>query len=539
MGRSDTLVQLFDSTLRDGAQAEGISFSVMDKLKIVQALDELGINYVEAGNPGSNPKDLEFFTAVKSLELHHVKLVAFGSTRRRNIAVSEDANVQSLLTADTPTVAIFGKSWDFQVSDILKTTLAENLAMIADTVRFFVQAGKEVIFDAEHYYDGYADNPEYALKTVQVAAEAGASCIALCDTRGGSIPSFVATATQKAIELLKESYPDVIIGIHAHNDSSLADANSITAVEMGARHVQGTLIGFGERCGNANLATIIPTLQLKMGYQALDEQALAKLYQISHLVAEIANVSIAHGTPYIGRSAFTHKGGMHIDGIGKNPKSFEHIDPEVVGNERRVLMSEVAGRATILRRIQKYAPSITKDDPKTKQIIEALKELEREGYQFEGAESSFELVIAKYLGTYKPYFLLDHYKTLGELPFTGDPTMRHTALIKVAVDGQTAITAAEGDGPVHALDSALRKVLENFYPLLAKIYLTDYKVRVLDSVQASAAKVRVLIETSDGEHFWSTVGVSTDIIEASWIALVDSIEYKLMKEGITPPQIHL
>ena len=310
------------------------------------------------------------------------------------------------------------------------------------------------------------------------------------------------------------------------------------AVEAGARQVQGTLVGFGERCGNACLATIIPTLQLKMGFEVISDDALSHLTLVSHSVAEIANVSIPHGTPYIGRSAFTHKGGMHIDGIGKNPRSFEHIDPESVGNERRLLMSEVAGRASILKRINRYAPQLGKEAPETIQIIDTLKQMEMNGYQFEGAESSFELVIAKHLGKYKPYFELDHYKTLGEKPLTGGPETSHTAVVKVAVDGETAITAAQGDGPVHALDKALRKVLENFYPLLSTIHLTDFKVRVLDSEQASAAKVRVLIETTDGEYSWSTVGVSTDIIEASWMALVDSIEYKLMKEGVVPPTAH-
>ncbi len=534
MGR----VSLFDSTLRDGAQAEGISFSVLDKLKIVKMLDDLGVDYVEAGNPGSNPKDLEFFQEVSSLELSHVRLVAFGATRRRDIRVEDDTNIQSLLSANTPVVSIFGKSWDFQVTDIIRTSLDENLAMIRDTVGYLVQSGKEVVFDAEHFFDGYEENRQYAMDSVLVAAEAGAASIVLCDTRGGAVPSLIASATSDVVEFLASRFPDIVVGIHTHNDASCADANSIVAVEAGARQVQGTLVGFGERCGNACLATIIPTLQLKMGFEVISDDALSHLTLVSHSVAEIANVSIPHGTPYIGRSAFTHKGGMHIDGIGKNPRSFEHIDPESVGNERRLLMSEVAGRASILKRINRYAPQLGKEAPETIQIIDTLKQMEMNGYQFEGAESSFELVIAKHLGKYKPYFELDHYKTLGEKPLTGGPETSHTAVVKVAVDGETAITAAQGDGPVHALDKALRKVLENFYPLLSTIHLTDFKVRVLDSEQASAAKVRVLIETTDGEYSWSTVGVSTDIIEASWMALVDSIEYKLMKEGVVPPTAH-
>lgn len=538
MSNNQERVALFDSTLRDGAQAEGISFSVLDKLKIVKLLDDLGVDYVEAGNPGSNPKDLEFFQQVYSMELKHVRLVAFGSTRRRNIAVEEDANIQSLLSANTPVVSIFGKSWDFQVTDIIRTSLKENLAMIHDTISFLVNHGKEVVFDAEHFFDGYIENQLYAMETVLQAAAAGASSIALCDTRGGAVPSQISEATSQVVQELSKSYPGVIVGIHTHNDSSCADASSIVAVEAGARQVQGTLVGFGERCGNACLATIIPTLQLKLGYDVVEDDALSHLTLVTHSVAEIANVSIPHGTPYIGRSAFTHKGGMHIDGISKNPRSFEHINPELVGNERRMLMSEVAGRATILKRIQRYAPDLGKEAPETRQIIDTLKHMEMSGYQFEGAESSFELVIAKHLGKYKPYFVLDHYKTLGERPLMGDPLASHTAVVKVAVDGQMAIAVAQGDGPVHALDKALRKVLEDFYPLLGIVHLTDYKVRVLDSKDASAAKVRVLIETTDGEISWSTVGVSTDIIEASWMALVDSIEYKLMKEGVVPPASH-
>ena len=538
MSRVQNRIELFDSTLRDGAQGEGISFSVLDKIKIVQLLDEIGVDYVEAGNPGSNPKDLEFFREVSNLSLKNVKLVAFGATRRRNIDVTEDANLASLIQAGTDYVSIFGKSWDFQVTDIIRTTLEENLAMIRDTIGYMVSQGKGVIFDAEHFYDGYIENKEYALKTVLEAAEAGAQSIALCDTRGGTIPSIIADATREVVKLLENEYPDLVIGIHTHNDISCAEASSLLAVEAGARQVQGTFIGFGERCGNANLATIIPSLQLKLGYDVLTPEALSHLTYTSHAIAEISNISIPHGTAYIGRSAFTHKGGMHIDGVSKNPKAFEHIAPEDVGNERRFLTSEVSGRSTILKQIQKYAPDLDKNAPQTTHIIDKLKTLEMEGYQFEGAESSFELVIAKELGKYTPFFSLDHYRTLGEMPPTGDAETSHTAVVKVFVNGQSAIEAAQGDGPVHALDKALRGVLETFYPCLAQIRLTDYKVRVLDSMHASAAKVRVLIETSEEEMSWSTMGVSTDIIEASWLALVDSIEYKLMKEGVIPASDH-
>ncbi len=527
-------VSIFDSTLRDGAQGEGISFSVLDKLKIVQLLDDLGIEYVEAGNPGSNPKDLEFFREVSSLDLKSVKLVAFGSTRRRNTKASDDANLASLLTADTPYVSIFGKSWDFQVTDIIRTTLKENLAMISDTVAYMTSCNKKVIFDAEHFYDGYIENEKYAIETIRAAVDAGAVSIALCDTRGGTVPSLIGSITRRIVDM----FEGVEIGIHAHNDISCADASSLIAVENGARSVQGTLVGFGERCGNANLSTIIPSLQLKMGYDVISPEALSHLTLTAHSLSEIANVSIPHGTAYVGRSAFTHKGGMHIDGIGKNPRSFEHIQPELVGNERRVLMSEVSGRATILKQIKKYAPHLEKDAPETKKIIDSLKRLEMSGYQFEGAESSFELIIAKHLGKYTPFFTLDHYKTFGEMPNNGQTETSHTAVVKVFVNKESAIEVAQGDGPVHALDKALRKVLNNFYPQLSQIHLSDYKVRVLDSLNASAATVRVLIETTDGECSWSTVGVSTDLIEASWMALVDSIEYRLMKEGVIPSSTH-
>lgn len=528
-------IEIFDSTLRDGAQAEGISFSVLDKLKIVQLLDELGVDYAEAGNPGSNPKDLEFFKEAANLHLNHIELVAFGSTRRPSSNAANDTGIAQLLSAGTDTISIFGKSWDFQVTDILRTTLAENIAMIRDTIAYLVAKGKTVLFDAEHFFDGYKSNPDYAMKTLEAAADAGAKTLVLCDTRGGSLPTYVKEITHLVVDTLKRTYSKIAIGIHTHNDSSCAEANSLMAVESGARQVQGTLVGFGERCGNANLATLIPTLSIKMGYEVLLPGSLTKLTLITRSVAEIANIGISDGMPYVGISAFTHKGGMHIDGIAKNPLSFEHIDPELVGNERRLLMSEVAGRAMVLNRIQKYAPSIGKDDERTKAIINTLKRMEMVGYQFEGAESSFELIICKHLGTYHPYFTLDHYKTLGERPLIGGPETSHTAVVKVHVDGQSAIAVAQGDGPVHALDKALRKVLEGFYPSLNGMHLTDYKVRVLDSRSATAAQVRVLIETTDGSTNWSTVGVSADIIDASWMALVDSIEYKLMKEGVAAP----
>ena len=513
---------IYDSTLRDGAQAQGISFTVEDKLKIVSRLEKLGITYIEAGNPGSNPKDLDFFERVKKIELKNSRLIAFGSTRRANIKAAEDVNVQSLLKADTDAVAIFGKSWDFHVTEILKTTLDENLKMIYDTVSFFKSKGKEVVFDAEHFFDGYKANAAYAMDSLKAAFDAGADCLCLCDTNGGAFPADIYEITAKAVDRF-----NVMIGIHCHNDSGMAVANSIMAVQAGAGHVQGTINGFGERCGNANLCTIIPNLQLKLGFGCIPEDGIKNLTAAARYVSEIANIVHDERAPYVGSCAFAHKGGMHIDAVQKNPASFEHINPERVGNARRILMSEVAGRSTILSKINEIDPSITRDSPETKLIIDKLKQLEHEGYQFEAAESSFELVIRKMLGKYKPSFELGEFKVMVIEPLPSN--VKSSAMIKIKVGEQEEITAAEGDGPVNALDNAVRKALEKFYPQVRDIKLTDYKVRVLDSSEATAAKVRVLIESTDGNEVWTTIGVSTDIIEASWIALVDSIEYKLSK----------
>ena len=518
------LVTILDSTLRDGAQAEGISFSVPDKLKIVTTLDELGVSYIEAGNPGSNPKDLEFFKEVKKLHLKAAKLAAFGSTRRRNINVAEDSNVQSLLEADTPVVVIFGKTWDFHVTDIIKTTLEENLAMIYDTIKFLKEHGKEVLFDAEHFFDGYKSNKDYALSALKKAEEAGADCIVLCETNGGAFPDEIYEIVGEVSRHIKAP-----IGIHTHDDTGMGVANSIMAVLAGASHVQGTLVGFGERCGNANLSAIIPNLQVKRVYRCIPQENMLKLTTLSRRVAEIANVSLKDNMPYVGKSAFAHKAGMHIDGVTKASVSFEHVPPESVGNERRFLMSEVAGRSTIIEKVQRIAPNVTKDDEVTTQIINRIKDLEHQGYQFEGADGTFELLVRKALGKYKPFFDLEEFKIIGEEP-KGKKGVSSSAIIKVRVGSAVEMTAAEGEGPVNALDTALRKALEVFYPELKSVHLTDYKVRVLDTKSATAAKVRVLLESTDGEDYWSTVGVSTDIIEASWIALVDSIEYKLIKD---------
>ena len=515
-------VAIFDSSLRDGAQAEGISFSVEDKLKILELLDGHGVDYIEAGNPGSNPKDLEFFARAKGIALKHAKLAAFGSTRRRDTKVESDDNVQSLLLADTPVIVIFGKSWDFHVTEIIRTSLEENLNMIRETLAFFKSKGKEVVYDAEHFFDGYKNNPDYAVKSLQAAVDGGADCLVLCDTNGGTFSSEVAGIVKAMVARF-----DLPIGIHAHNDCGMAVANSVIAVENGARHVQGTYIGFGERCGNANLSTIIPCLGVKRDFECLPADQYKNITHVARHIAAISNVALNERDPFVGNCAFAHKGGMHIDGVNKASSSFEHINPELVGGERRFLMSEVSGRRMILDKIWEVDPSITKDDAVTDSIMKRLKEMEHEGYQFEGAESTFELVIRKQLGKYRPFFELEHFKIIGEQPTNGE--YGSSAIIKVKVDGTDEITAAEGDGPVHALDSALRKALDKFYPELSNVHLTDYKVRVINGRDATAAKVRVLLQSTDGDSVWTTVGVSTDIIEASWIALVDSIEYKLLK----------
>ena len=517
-------VRIFDSTLRDGAQGQGISFSLEDKIKIVKVLDEIQVDYIEAGNPGSNPKDMEFFKRLKNVELKNAKVVAFGSTRRPKVNVKDDKNLKDLLLSGADTIVVFGKSWDFQVTDIIKTSLDENVNMIKDTIEYLCVKGKEVIFDAEHFYDGYKANKEYAMATLKAAEEAGAKVVVLCDTNGGTLPQEIYSITKRIKEAIK-----VELGIHSHDDMGMAVANSIMAVEAGASQVQGTFIGIGERCGNANLSTIIPTLKLKLGYKVLNDNELVNLTKTSRYIAEICNITLSDEDPFVGNSAFAHKGGMHIDAVTKSPKSYEHIEPELVGNKRRFLVSEVSGKSTILQEIQKIFPNISKDDKSVQKITDRLKELEYDGYQFEGAEGTVELVIRKIIGKYKPFFKLNHFKIIGEQPY-GSEEFSSTAVINITVDGQNEMTAAEGEGPVNALDKAIRKALEVFYPELKQARLVDYKVRVLDSESATEAKVRVLIESTDGIESWSTVGVSRDVIQASWIALVDSIEYKLIKD---------
>ena len=521
---SNRCIEIFDSTLRDGAQGEDISFSLEDKIKVAIALDKIGVSYIEAGNPGSNPKDMEFFKKMRDIKLKNSKLAAFGSTRKANINIEEDNNIKSLLKAGTAVVTIFGKTWDFQVLKILNTSLEENLNMIRDSVAYLKNNNKEVIFDGEHFFDGYKANPEYAIKTLLVAKEAGADVVVLCDTNGGTLTSEIKNIVETVISNVGGR-----VGIHCHNDIDMAVSNSIMAVENGVCHIQGTFIGVGERCGNANLSAIIPTLQLKLGYEVISEENISELTKTAKYISEISNIKLLDNMPYVGASAFAHKGGMHIDAIFKTPESYEHISPEVVGNDRRFLVSEVSGKSTIVKEIQKIFPSIKRDSKEVEKITNRLKELEYEGYKFEGAEGTIELLIRKTIGKYKPFFELKHFKTIGEQPWnTKDFTS--TALINVIVEGKNKMTAAEGDGPVNALDKALREALETFYPQLKEVRLVDYKVRVLDSESATGAKVRVLIESTDGVENWSTVGVSRDVVQASLIALVDSIEYKLIKD---------
>ncbi|MDR0456148.1 MAG: citramalate synthase [Treponema sp.] len=515
-------IEILDTTLRDGAQGEGIVFSVRDKLAVAQALDELGVAWIEAGNPGSNPKDLEFFRLASSLRLNIAKICAFGSTRKKGVKAADDSQLRSLLDAETEGVVIFGKSWDLHVSEVLRVDFEENIAMIAETIAFMKAQGRTVIYDAEHFFDGYASNSDYALSTVKAATETGADRIVLCDTNGGAFPD----AVSAALKAVRQEFGGVV-GIHAHNDSGLALANTITAVQAGCTHVQGTLAGFGERCGNTALAALIPSIELKLKLRCLPEGNLARISQLTRRVAEIANVAINDDMPYVGAHAFSHKGGMHTDGILKDKRSFEHIAPEAVGNDRHILMSEIGGRSAIAERAKKIDAAITKDHPVTAALAEKIKNLEAEGWAFEGADASFEILIRRELGLYKPLFSIEAYRVMSEHPAVEAIACSH-AWVKVLVEDKYEVAAAEGDGPVNALDGALRRALTRFYPSLAAVRLEDYKVRVIDGKEATAARVRVLIESTDGQRSWNTVGVSADIIDASRAALADSIEYKLI-----------
>ncbi|MEW5977240.1 MAG: citramalate synthase [Acidobacteriota bacterium] len=523
-------IQIYDTTLRDGSQGEAISFSVEDKLHIAKKLDEMGIDYIEGGWPGSNFKDMAFFRRVPELELKHARVAAFGSTRHPRNTVESDRNLQALLEANTPTVTIFGKSWDLHVRVALGIQLEENLKVIQESVAFVKSHGKEVIYDAEHFFDGFRADPEYAIATVKAAEEAGADLIVLCDTNGGSLPNeirdwFLTTAGRVKSPL----------GIHTHNDSELAVANSLIAIQHGAVQVQGTINGYGERCGNANLCSIIPNIELKLGMRAIGQDKLRNLTEVSHYVSELANLHHRQDMAFVGKSAFAHKGGIHVSAVMKEPAAYEHIPPDVVGNERRVLISELSGKSNLLYKADRLGLTLDKSSPNAQVLVDKLKELEHYGYQFEGAEASFELLCQKLLNNYRDFFDLEGFRLITEKRGNAESTSE--AVIKLKVDGVEEHTAAEGVGPVSALDHALRKSLTTFFPCIKEVRLTDYKVRVLNAKSGTDAKVRVLVESSDGHETWGTVGVSENIIEASWQALVDAISYKLKKEYGYKPQV--
>jgi len=511
-------VEIFDTTLRDGSQMEGISFSLEDKLRITEKLDGFGIHYIEGGWPGSNPKDLEYFRRVKELSLQHAKVAAFGSTRRPDTVPEKDFNLNSLVESEAPVATIFGKSWDLHVTAALHTTLEENLRMIEESVEYLREHGFFVIYDAEHFFDGYRSNPGYAIATVKAAERAGAQRIVLADTNGGTLPGEI----RRIVERVKKEL-HVPIGIHAHNDSEMAVANSLIAFEAGATHIQGTVNGYGERCGNANLVSIIPALELKYGVKVVGHEKLKKLGELARFVAELANREIPSNQPYVGRSAFAHKGGIHVSAVMKEPRTYEHVSPELVGNKRRVLVSELSGKSNLLYKAEEMGIEI--DTEEARRMVEKIKALEYDGYYFEGAEASLQLLVERMKGRYKPPFELEIARVVIELLPDREPITEATVRIKV--HGKEIHTASTGNGPVNALDLALRKALKNFYPELDGVRLVDYKVRVLESNRGTASKVRVLIESAGDSKIWGTVGASTNIIEASWNALVDSIGYFL------------
>jgi 2-isopropylmalate synthase len=520
------LIKIYDTTLRDGTQGEGVAFSMEDKVRIAQRLDALGIHYIEGGWPGSNPKDLRFFKRVQDAVFKTARITAFGSTRRPGVRPQEDSNIQALVEAGPPVVTIFGKAWDFHVTSALGTTLEENLAMIGDSVAYLLKHFEEVIYDAEHFFDGFKKNREYALATLKAAEAAGAHCLVLCDTNGGALPHEIAAIIHEVKRVVK---PDSPLGIHVHNDTECAVANSLAAVAGGVNHVQGTMNGYGERCGNANLVSIIPNLMLKMGLESIPRENLRELRDVSRFVSELANRKPWQSQPYVGDSAFAHKGGIHVSAVLKHSDTYEHIDPEQVGNHRRVLVSELAGQSNILWKAKEYGIDLDKNTPEARRILEMLKRLEDEGFQFEGAEASFELLMERALGNHRPYFDLDGFRVIVEEE-RDDAEPVAEATVRLRVKGIPEHTAASGHGPVNALDHALRKALEDFYPNLKEMTLLDYKVRILDESKGTAAKTRVLITSGDGDETWGTVGVADNIIEASWQALVDSIEYKLRRD---------
>ncbi|MFO0810170.1 MAG: citramalate synthase [Gemmataceae bacterium] len=515
-------VFVYDTTLRDGSQGEGVNFSLQDKLLITKKLDELGVDFIEGGYPLSNPKDFEYFRAVKTLALKHAQVAAFGMTRRKNAKPEDDVCLKALLDAETSLVTIVGKTWDLHVTEVLGTTLDENLRMIADSVAYCRAAGRTVFYDAEHFFDGHAANADYALATLRAAANAGAEVVILCDTNGGSLPERVASATAAARAAVR-----CAVGIHTHNDGDLATANTLAAVAQGATQVQGTINGIGERCGNADLVSAVANLALKLGRDVLRPDSLPRLTELSRYVYEVANMNFRPGQPFVGASAFAHKGGMHTHAVSKLAASYEHIDPESVGNERRILVSELSGQSTILAKTTKYA--VTHDKALMAKILTQVQDLEHAGYEFEAAEASFDLLVKKAAGLYEPWFERLAYRVNIEAAVSGEPVTEAT--VKLRVGGAVEHTVCEGDGPVNALDGALRKALTATHPQLGEMQLVDYKVRVVNARAGTAARVRVVIESRDADAVWGTVGVSENVIEASWLALCDAVEYKLFKDA--------
>jgi 2-isopropylmalate synthase len=512
-------IYLYDTTLRDGAQREGISYSIDDKLKIARRLDEFGVHYIEGGWPGSNPKDAAFFSSMQGIELRNAKIAAFGSTMKKGSRPEDDANLQALLAAGTPVVTLVGKSWDLHVYDVLETTLEENLAMIAKSVAYIKAQGKEVIYDGEHFFDGYKANPDYAMETLRAAAGAGADVLVLCDTNGGTMPWDV----EQIVRAVADEF-DTPLGIHTHDDSGCGVANALAAVRAGAVHVQGTINGFGERVGNANLCTIIPDLQLKMGKECVPQGNLTQLTRLSNFVSEVANLPVDKHMPFVGASAFAHKGGIHVAAVLKNEASYQHIEPELVGNERRTVVSELSGRGNVLDKSRQLGLDVNSEQ--AQEVLAQIKSLEAQGFTFESAEGSVSVLLSRLQPDYKPPFeLIDFVVVVEHRQGRG---ILAEATVKVRVGDQVIHTAAEGNGPVSALDAALRKALLDVYPALAHVRLDDYKVRILDSANGTGAAVRVLVDTKNGTRRWSTVGASTNIIEASWRAMADSLEYALL-----------
>ena len=517
-------IKIYDTTLRDGGQAEDISFSLEDKVRIALKLDELGIHYIEGGWPGANPKDTEFFSEIKKHKLHHAKVAAFGSTRKPKVKADTDENILSLLNSNTPVVTIVGKSWNLHVRDALHISLEENLELIYDTIKYLKSYVHEVMFDAEHFFDGYKGNPQYAIKTLKAAEDAGTDVIVLCDTNGGTMPTEIPAIFEDVKKNISKP-----LGIHTHNDAEMAVANTIVAVSLGVKQVQGTINGYGERCGNANLCSIIPNLKLKLKLGCITDEQLKKIREASYFVGELANMKHWNHRPYVGKSAFAHKGGIHVSAVMKNPETYEHIRPELVGNAQRILVSDQSGKSNILWKAKEYGIDIESHASAVKHILHELKDLENQGFQFEGAEGSFELLMKEAKGDRRKFFDLKGFRVIVEKRHIDEESISE-ATVKIQVGDKLEIAAAEGNGPVNALDNALRRALEKFYPELKEAKLIDFKVRILDERKGTEAKTRVLIESGDYKSRWGTVGVSENIIEASWQALVDSIDYKLHKK---------